>query len=651
MVWEKKGISVYKKKSQPIPVYTLKNAGSIGPKTDTLYHDFIFMDFGDYVTSKNPQDLYPLRNIADNQNRLLSFAETQKGLSYKLNSESESYILPSINGLEKTLTAELLIERSSDLIILKVYPKSPEGIRRNGPITIETFMPEGKGILSINKTFNFSLDESIPESTPFSLGNVFLNLSEDNFIYFYPYEDEVNLNFNPFYTNYILENCGLSEQKPNFGINETENGFTLFGDNSQICLYIPLAEVLSYSEIPSEEFLLTLNYVNEGLRQDFCIMKRSEGRCIYNFSKQLGSRNTTNYKSIGVSASELSDLYMRIFLDTTEGSSEKKITYSDFVFGLSSPLSTSLLDGEELSHLFDQSKEKISDITFSFSGIDSLSRPITSLPKTGGPCSIISHKEVLLLRKSVIKEEKEDYIRYSSSEGSFCDHFSYSELSHEQGYIIAITSRNVEGLPLRLCVTNTVTKRCDLYTHLHSENSFEKEFFLLPPSGVGSGYDININNFAIKNSATINDLKSIEVLSFPYEWATKIHTNGEIIAKSFRIIPQVVTRYNSSLYSASGSFESSDVLVLSQAYDDGWKLFKTNSINALSEGLPFIFGKEIGEHVLVNNWSNGWVLGENINGNFIIGYWPQYLEYLGLILSFGAIAFLLLKTVKSRRKV
>jgi len=72
--------------------------------------------------------------------------------------------------------------------------------------------------------------------------------------------------------------------------------------------------------------------------------------------------------------------------------------------------------------------------------------------------------------------------------------------------------------------------------------------------------------------------------------------------------------------------------VLSQSFNSGWKAYGVNKLNFVSEIFPFAFGKEIKQHILVNNWENGWILEpKNDNRNIIIIYLPQYLEYLGFV--------------------
>lgn len=639
-VWHKGNIWVYKKTEEPIPAYIIRKAPSLDPQLIATFKDFQYFDLGDYITNDNNQDSFPLRNIIDNQNRLLSIDETQQGLNFKI--DRNKYTFPSLEEFEEYFNSSIVINKTTQDLNLEIYPKSPIGDEAKNPLSIKTTAPKEGVILSINKYINFTIDQKIPDFTNFYLGQVLLNLRTDNLINLFKILPEVKANFNPIKTNYALESCGSSDTKPSFGINETENGFTIFGKNSQACLFLSLSEILKKTNLPvKEESLLYLDYKFQGgTNSNLCVMKKSERRCLSYFSTDSNPNDIRNKRVFGFDQQEINDLYLRIFIDTTEGNAKKQAVYSDFSFGLSKPMSKNSISSGRVSKLFPESRKEVSDLTFHFSGIETLSKPITSLPKTGGPCSIISYKEVLPLKKELIKDEMQDYIKYSSSEGSYCDHFSYSELPHESGYIIIITSRNIEGLPIRLCITNSVTKRCDIYTHLSKNKEFKKEYFLLPPSGSGFGYDININNFAIKGSPSINDLKSIQIIPFPYEWASRIHKKSSNGLPSYRIEPDIITKFNPSLYSILSEIKKGDVFVLPQSYEKGWKLYKVKSINILSLSLPFFFGNELGQHVIVNNWANGWLANQYYKGNLIIVYWPQYLEYLGFMISFGTLILL-----------
>jgi hypothetical protein len=65
----------------------------------------------------------------------------------------------------------------------------------------------------------------------------------------------------------------------------------------------------------------------------------------------------------------------------------------------------------------------------------------------------------------------------------------------------------------------------------------------------------------------------------------------------------------------------------------------------LSTYLPFLFGHRLSDHILANNWANGWQTESG--GRIIILYLPQYLEYLGYFLTGAGLIFVILNIVKS----
>jgi hypothetical protein len=58
---------------------------------------------------------------------------------------------------------------------------------------------------------------------------------------------------------------------------------------------------------------------------------------------------------------------------------------------------------------------------------------------------------------------------------------------------------------------------------------------------------------------------------------------------------------------------------------------------------PFLGGRELKNHVLINNWENGWILNSKLDNNskIIIVYLPQYLEFAGFMAIFIAVALIL----------
>ena len=94
--------------------------------------------------------------------------------------------------------------------------------------------------------------------------------------------------------------------------------------------------------------------------------------------------------------------------------------------------------------------------------------------------------------------------------------------------------------------------------------------------------------------------------------------------------------------------EKEGLVVLSQGFDDGWIAYKLKTQNSkLKTFLPFLFGKKL-EHVKVNSWANGWLLSQQSTVNsqsstVVILFWPQYLQYIGMILAVGVVFRLAIK--------
>lgn len=244
-------------------------------------------------------------------------------------------------------------------------------------------------------------------------------------------------------------------------------------------------------------------------------------------------------------------------------------------------------------------------------------------------------------------------IRYTSVNGPLCDYFAFPNLPHDKSYIVEITSRNITGFPMKIYICNNLNFHCNqeyYLTPLH--DSYVKEAFIIPSyDDHGEGYTININNYAIRNTTTINEIKEVSVryynpLSEPYKQTPAV-TLG---------LHNAV--YNSpwkSAYQVSSTTDTNTVLTYSQRYDPGWKAYITKGTpNFIQNMFPF-FGKELKNHVLVNNWANGWVLGEPVVTGQITGvtivFLPQYLEYMGFLFAgvYGSVLGVIILKKRLRR--
>jgi len=200
------------------------------------------------------------------------------------------------------------------------------------------------------------------------------------------------------------------------------------------------------------------------------------------------------------------------------------------------------------------------------------------------------------------------YIRYTSNTESLCDTYEYPSFLHNTGFIMEVKARNVEGLPLRICLTNEYSKRCNAYVSMGYSKDFETKYFLIPPYDNYPGYTVNISNLVFGQTPGVNDLEYVALTPIPYNY---------------------LRNYGSTPVSEPGK----RLIVLNQAYEPGWG------------ALCGIVSCSM-EHKMFNGWANSWVIeSSSVPVDIRPVFWPQLLEVLGLVLSFGTFFFLVLRAI------
>ncbi len=363
----------------------------------------------------------------------------------------------------------------------------------------------------------------------------------------------------------LPELCSAQAADQVFGVTQDEetNGFSLIAGNGVVCVKIPLVSYLRESLPPDTLLEVKFDYQPVGDEEPvICLFDNRLGRCAgQDFPEHyfLLEKGRENYQ-------------LQFALDAVGSKEEKSIIYNNMnlvVYGqVSQKRIPQLIQG---AGFFD----------------------IASLNRQPDFCGAPEPSE---FKREVVRENGNRYINYFSKEGSLCDHFSYPQLAHNQGYALVIESRNIEGLPLKICLTNYQTRRCDLNGELPRTKSFQKEVYLIPPMGKERiGYDVNISNYSIGQQVSENHLKSIEIFPLKYDW---LQTEKQ---------------------------KHDNLVVFNQAFEKNWLALEYKN------NLSF---KPLKTHVLVNNWANGWVLENEEPDKIVFIFLPQYLEYFGFLLLF-----------------
>lgn len=236
------------------------------------------------------------------------------------------------------------------------------------------------------------------------------------------------------------------------------------------------------------------------------------------------------------------------------------------------------------------------------------------------------------INSEIISEQNKPFLRFKAKNATNCISYFLPSFNHLHGYALFIENRNINGRPLHFWILNEDDKVVPIDTYLTPKNNLS--VLILPPqSKDGLSFSLHFENVSIGNEETINDLGKIEMFPIPYFFLTSIYIEKENIEKNNEVLTlSDIKHSNQTLYTIGSIQGKNGTIVLSQSYSPYWKAYSVKNISLLNKLFPFIFGKEIKDHVLINNWENGWSINDFNDNAIVIVFIPQYLEYLGFLL-------------------
>lgn len=286
--------------------------------------------------------------------------------------------------------------------------------------------------------------------------------------------------------------------------------------------------------------------------------------------------------------------------------------------------------------VFQYKVDSVKDIKIEFPKIKS-SYTYEHLIKSGiYKVYVPTRQEVLLKRADSFVKTKEDKKNQTVSfevKGNSADLSLWAgNLLHDASYIIFARNKYDEGLPVSFSVDNPFEKRAELETRLSKKG--EKNIFILPPTQkYFQGYGFHFTVKSVGTEISKNTIEDLSLYPFPYETLTNLRverqgSTAQTIANKSSL-PFEKSSYFS--YTINPLENSNGSLVLSQSYHPGWIAYQN--------------GKELKNHVLVDNWANGWELNKDVsitndglrnnpqsairNSKIVVIFWPQYLEFAG----------------------
>lgn len=230
-----------------------------------------------------------------------------------------------------------------------------------------------------------------------------------------------------------------------------------------------------------------------------------------------------------------------------------------------------------------------------------------------------------------IVSEGTQFIDITTTNGAHaCFGYTDATLDQKYGYLIDLNQELVQGRGLLFYVLDLTKKESVIEERITDSDTH----FILPPRyGRGLGYNFSFQQNSYTDIPSENILTSLNVYAFPFSEVRNI----QFVKKNIAIDPIVVIPHESeavNYYKYKVKLEPDRAprqITLYQSFHQGWKAYEVNADSLIQNNLPFLFGAEVKDHFLVNNWANGWKL-KSSETNIVIIFWPQYLEYLGLIL-------------------
>jgi hypothetical protein len=372
-----------------------------------------------------------------------------------------------------------------------------------------------------------------------------------------------------------LENCSLVGEQTSYSLEQNGYGFALLVENVDACVTLGLQKYLGVTAETGNIYGIRADVTGSLNKQEVCVLDGASGLC----SNTPLLQGKTYFTALPGR-----DYSLRLFARGKKSASrEVRVEYSNIgLYMLKGDAEYTFKPTTVLQKDFVLGKWRFEkDLNYS----DNAAR-LNNYPRLCNTGTTAFNKSKI----SVVGSFGTPFIRYESHGEALCDSFEFPSFEHSSGAVLEVRSRNLAGMPLRVCLTNEYSKRCDLYVSLTENSDFTTQYFLIPPMGDGTGYTVNASNLIFGTSVSINDLEYVALVPFPYNLVKSIHK---------------------PLATGTG------LLVYDQAFENGWVAF-CGMVPCRAN------------HVLVNNWANGWVFDDGVPvKSATVIFWPQILEYLG----------------------
>ena len=587
-----------------------------------------------WVAPSYTPKLYPFSRISD---KTQTISNGNNDISITADIPDSELLLPTLGSLSMPLiaTATNSGKESSIIPILPI-------LTNNGTVisstygTILTYQVPKDSLVQINNAL-------VTQNQPFVL------YPEKNTLSVYASTPDIRQNVFSTLFNREIHNCNEANRTAQsvFGIDaSTPNQLTLFGQKSRPCVYGQFSALIPKIGAPTSG-IIQITAVYKSQTDEYphlCLTRTGETECTF---ETKGTEETVTlpngWKKLSVLVPNrdypLKDMWLKLELEA-DGTTQRKLIIQSVELNLFTvPVMTKQFNIADIDG--PQIRIPVKRGTLTLTVPKTVSLPTNILPDT----IPAARRNCYAIGKGTYDKEilsdtdNTPFIRYSASDASSCDYVPLYNPIIQAGAIATYTTRTISGRPIKTCVKIDPPGYC-LFEDMVRQNKtkWTASNFLVPPVSetIPTSWYVELDNYAVGQEKRINDVASIQVVPIPAEYIQSISITSPDMtnvtpdnqATDVTINKSSPTYYSVEIPNAEVKTGSA-LLVFSQNFDDSWL--------AMRQSTSFPYLAPAGNHVLVNNWANGWVLNNPINESntetaIILFFWPQLFEYIGFLL-------------------
>lgn len=436
--------------------------------------------------------------------------------------------------------------------------------------------------------------------------------------------------------------CGDIKGEPIAAVKRTNSSLTLEARNTAVCQVYGSA--INFTTPSLVEMNFTYRSENDEFPR-YCFFSKMHRGCLnnkdaahYGFTPNKEIRFTDRFEFFTL---QNDNLYPQLIIEALRDEDKnkiKKITYKNI-----SVISYPLVHTETIQSI-DPADQVSQNVTISTTQPVPITIQIPKLTTSFDYDNMISanmYKKTAFtydnfmngeysLKEKTRQEGK--YLEIASQRSSSYLLFQAPDIPLAPSYLLTLETRKKQGLPLNINIFTNKGLRNVTYSSIeNTEKEFSKDYRIIPSGyAFDNGLSILLDATAYTQASTKHDIASVSIHPIPHNFISHIQlkrTNSLPTEQS--IVATEVDKKNVYRYTVTVSATTAKHIILHQAYHPGWKA--VYGCRFLMIGCTFLNHREI------NSWANGWELPKEFLENpsqprqITIFYWPQYLEYLGLL--------------------